>query len=94
MDNDERDRWITCEANALWEKLRFFDSRLRLFIAAEIMSQVNRKLKSRESSRYAIDFTQDEIDTKPGIIPDIGDRATRAIDIDALEELRKKTTKE
>lgn len=96
-DNAIRDRWLACEANALWEKLRFFPPTDQMFVLSELAMMVTRKLKSRESTRHhVVDFTRDEAPTDPIVpaiapLPEIGDRATRAIRLDDLDALRKKS---
>ena len=91
MDEATQDKIVEAESNALWEKLRVFAPADRLFILSMIASRVTRKLKSRESTQYAIDFTQDEPPTNPQLP---SDRETRAIIADALRGLRKKSTRE
>ena len=88
---------ISAEANALWEKLRCFAPKNRLFIAAEIMNRLTRKLRSRESSNIPLDFTADEFPTLPEAkrsVPDLSDRETRAIKTSDLELLRQKAKDE
>lgn len=85
---------ISAEANALWEKLRVFAPKNRLFVAAEIMNRLTRRLRSRESTNVPIDFTTDEFPTTPDgkrSIPNLGERETRAIKTEDLEILRKKS---
>jgi hypothetical protein len=85
VDDDERERLLNAEANALWEKLRMFAPGDRLFVLSDIMSRVTRKLRTRESTRYAVDFTRDEAPTDPERRE--SDRTTRAINVDELRKL-------
>jgi len=91
------ERWIDSEAEILFAKLRPFAPANRLFVIAEIMNRVTRKLRSRESTRYHVDFTHDELPTLPdakrsvSVPPDLGSRMTGAIKPADLEALKKKS---
>lgn len=77
-----REQRINLDAEILWQLLRHYDSREKVFALAEISQMVLRRLKSRESSRYSIDFTRDEAPTIPDSGPvDVGDRDTRRVNI-------------
>jgi len=80
-----RDDRISLDAEILWQLLRAYEPRERVFALAQIAQVVQRRLKSRESSRYSIDFTRDEAPTRPDTpSPDIGDRATRKVNVDEI----------
>lgn len=90
-----RETKVDVLARQLVDGLKLFDGHERDFALEEVV-RVARAIRSRsKSSQYHIDFTRDEAPTRPDTpVPEVGDRATRRVDIAAIsaeiEKSRKK----
>lgn len=87
-----RDKLIQVKANELIEWLNLFTPRDRIFVLSEVVRLCQRRLQSRESSRYHVDFTHDEPPTNPS--SSLGERETRKINVAELQELIRKGQKD